>query len=560
MADPHAGRLEPRVIPVTPEFPVRWDVPEDEHMPWQFDPMHFPNPLPRWENELWCEMANKGMSPAFAGYEMPIRARGKIFNDYNYAAMFPVVPPEEMEAQGKKAEAALGAAMASMQERWEGEWLPEIKEHLAFWDACDLAALSPEQMLAQYDATLERTMRLWHLHFEIVVPAYAAMGLFDDLYKDLFEDQGAFSAIQLLGGFDNKTLETDRALWDLSRKATDKEVRQIVTTKASSQVVAALAGSAAGQALLSALNAYLADYGQRGPSLSVYEPSLIEDPSPMIKNLQDYIGQEGGDPRERLAAQAEERETGLAKAREQLAGYPEKVRGQFEFLLQAAQVGVVLSEDHGFWIDFQSTHRVRMVMVEVGRRLAEAGVVAEASDAFHLGMAEVRDALAALPEGDLLWLVAERKADIDRHRGVQPPMQLGTDYGPPPEDPLSRAFGKFFGTPPEPSNEEGNLNGHAGSPGKIQGTAKVVGALAEAEKLQQGDILVTGTTSPAWTPLFATAGAIVTDTGGILSHCAVVAREYRIPAVVGTGAATKRISDGQVLEVDGDNGTVRIVG
>ena len=139
-------------------------------------------------------------------------------------------------------------------------------------------------------------------------------------------------------------------------------------------------------------------------------------------------------------------------------------------------------------------------------------------------------------------------------------MQLGTDYGPPPEDPLSRAFGKFFGTPPEPSNEEGNLNGHAGSPGKIQGTAKVVGALAEAEKLQQGDILVTGTTSPAWTPLFATAGAIVTDTGGILSHCAVVAREYRIPAVVGTGAATKRISDGQVLEVDGDNGTVRIVG
>ena len=121
MADPHAGRLEPRVIPVTPEFPVRWDVPEDEHMPWQFDPMHFPNPLPRWENELWCEMANKGMSPAFAGYEMPIRARGKIFNDYNYAAMFPAVPPEEMEAQGKKAEAALGAAMASMQERWEGE-------------------------------------------------------------------------------------------------------------------------------------------------------------------------------------------------------------------------------------------------------------------------------------------------------------------------------------------------------------------------------------------------------------------------------------------------------
>ena len=522
--------------------------------------MHFPNPLPRWENELWCEMADLGMSRAFAGYQMPIWARGKIFNDYNYAATFPVVPPEEMEAQGKKAEAAVGAALTSMQERWEGEWLPEIRQYLAFWDTCDLVALSLEEMLVHYDATIEKVRRLWHLHFEIVVQAYAAMGFFDDLYKDLFEDQGTFSAIQLLGGFDNKTLETDRALWELSRKATDTEVRQIMTMKVSSEVGAALEDSAAGQVFLGELKAYLADYGQRGASWSPSEPSWLEDPSPMIKNLQDYIGQERGDPRERWAAQTEERETGLAKARKQLAGYHEQVRGHFEFLLQVTQVGVVLSEDHGFWIDFQSMHRVRMVMVEVGRRLAEAGVVAEAADAFHLGMAEVRDALATLPAGDLQALLAEGKADIARHRGMQPPMQLGTDYGPRPEDPLSRAFSKFSGTPPEPTEEEGNLNLHAGSPGKIQGTAKVVRSLAEAEKLQQGDIPVTGTTSPPWTPLFATAGAIVTDTGGILSHCAVVAREYRIPAVVGTGEATKLISDGQVLEVDGDNGIVRIVG
>mgnify|MGYP001188350846 CR=1 FL=1 len=552
MADPHAGPPEPRVIPVTSEFPVSWDVPQDHHMPWEFDPMHFCNPLPRWKNELWCEMADLGMSRAFAGYQMPIRARGKIFNDYNYATMFPMVPPEEMESQGKKAEATLGLALTSMHERWEVEWLPEIRQYLAFWDTCDLVALSLEEMLVHYDATIEKVRRLWHLHFEIVVPVYAATGFFDDLYKDLLEDQGTFSAIQLLGGFDNKTLETDRALWDLSRKATDTEVLQIMTMKVSSEVVAALEDSAAGQVFFGELNSYLTDYGQRGASWSPSEPSWLEDPSPMTKNLQDYIGQEGDDPRERWVAQTEERETGLAKAREQSAGYPEQVRGQFEFLLQVAQVGIVLSEDHGFWIDFHSMHRVRMVMVEVGRRLAEAGVVAEAADAFHLGMAEVRDALTTLP--------AECKADIERHRGLQPHMQLGTDYGPRPEDPLSRAFGKFSGTPPEPTEEKGNLNGHAGSPGKIQGTAKVVRSLAEAEKLQQGDILVTGTTSPPWTPLFATAGAIVTDAGGILSHCAVVAREYRIPAVVGTGAATKLISDGQVLEVDGDNGIVRIVG
>ena len=83
---------------------------------------------------------------------------------------------------------------------------------------------------------------------------------------------------------------------------------------------------------------------------------------------------------------------------------------------------------------------------------------------------------------------------------------------------MSNALGKFFGTPVAPAEAEGSLNGHPGSPGKMQGTARVVRSLAEAAKLGEGDVLVTGTTSPPWTPLFATAGAIVTDTGGILSH------------------------------------------
>jgi pyruvate,water dikinase len=93
----------------------------------------------------------------------------------------------------------------------------------------------------------------------------------------------------------------------------------------------------------------------------------------------------------------------------------------------------------------------------------------------------------------------------------------------------------------------------------VTGIARVILSLEDAGRLNRGDILVTDTTAPPWTPLFATAGGIVTDTGGILSHCAVVAREYRIPAVVGTGGATAAIKDGQMIEVDGEAGTVRIV-
>ena len=103
------------------------------------------------------------------------------------------------------------------------------------------------------------------------------------------------------------------------------------------------------------------------------------------------------------------------------------------------------------------------------------------------------------------------------------------------------------------------LRGAGGSPGVVRGPARVIRTLAESTKLQPGDILVAETTAPPWTPLFATAAAVVTDTGGILSHCAVVAREYAIPAVVGVGVATERIVDGQWLEVDGAAGCVRLL-
>ncbi len=119
----------------------------------------------------------------------------------------------------------------------------------------------------------------------------------------------------------------------------------------------------------------------------------------------------------------------------------------------------------------------------------------------------------------------------------------------------------MFGGPPaapDPQHPE-LISGTPGAPGKVTGTARVITRLSDAGRLSHGEILVTPTTSPPWTPLFITAGAIVTDTGGALSHCAIVAREYGIPATVGTRMATAVIQDGQQIEVDGDAGTVRIL-
>jgi len=125
---------------------------------------------------------------------------------------------------------------------------------------------------------------------------------------------------------------------------------------------------------------------------------------------------------------------------------------------------------------------------------------------------------------------------------------------------MVRALFKGELSPANTSNSEMNkVKGLPGSAGVARGAARVIHSLAEAGKLQPGDVLVAVATEPPWTPLFATASAVVTDSGGVLSHSAVVAREYRIPAVVGAGNATTTFQDGQLIEVDGSNGIVRLV-
>jgi len=275
--------------------------------------------------------------------------------------------------------------------------------------------------------------------------------------------------------------------------------------------------------------------------------------------LKGYIEQEG-DPDAERTERAAERDDAVVAVRERLKGYPSNVRDEFELLLKAASTAVVLTEDHGYWIDFQSTYRVRRVIMEIGKRLAEAGTIAAAGDVFFLRTDEIGPALGASPTPDHTDLVEARKKEMEHFESVKPPLFMGTDYGPPPPDLLATALGKFFGAPAEQDDtEEDTVVGNSGSSGKVRGTARLVRSLDESGKLGVGEILVAETTSPSWTPLFGIAAGIVTDTGGILSHCAVVAREYGIPAVVGTGVATSIIRDGQTIEVDGDAGRVYLV-
>jgi phosphohistidine swiveling domain-containing protein len=590
---PNATTQAPAValpMPTPDDFPVNWENPGDARLTWRME-SHAGANLPMAPlNYSVLAAAVRGMSSANPQLGLPFNMRTMHLNGYYYVAYtLAGAPPETvMKAIGAVNRLAPGlvkllmgrmaAGMTKQQlERldpilarfdvyWQDELLPEIKQHLAYFESCDLRGLSLAQLRAHFAEALKRVERLNALHLLAGIPAYFAMSQFEELYCELFEGATPLDALRLLQGFDNKTLEGDRALWQLSRAAlTMPSVRQALAECPAAGVIPALEQTAEGRRFLADLRAYLYQYGQRlDPFFVLSKPSWIEDPTTAIECLKAYATRPDTHPEAEQDVLVAGREKAIAEARAKLAGYPRPVVAQFETLLKAAQTGAVVSEDHNYWIDQHSWYHMRRLGLEFGRRLAEAGVLdaQRADDVFYLTAEELLDGGeggAALSRRER---VRQRRAELDHFSHVTPPPMLGTmpPFEPPDGGPLVRAIMKVgLMTPAGSDGDSQALKGQAGSSGVVRGIARVVRTLAEAGKLQPGDVLVAEATMPPWTPLFGIAAAVVTDEGGVLSHCAVVAREYRIPAVVGTGRATKTFHDGQLLEVDGNAGMVRVV-
>jgi pyruvate,water dikinase len=581
-------------IPAPDNFPVKWDNPDDHRLLWTFDGYHYPHPLAPLEFELTVAIYEEGGNRAGVEANVPFRLAARRINTYFYRAAIPDGAPPDgvirlmnqvrrfapsvvraieskaVEGMTRKYLPTFESFVDDLDALWNETLLPEVKQYLAEWESFDLKEATIPEVLIHQERVIKQAERIGTIHFLIFGPYLYAMSQFDELYRDLFvngdpESSDDHAAYRLLQGFDNMILAGDRMLWDLGRMAlTMPAVQKILEEKSTADVIPSLKRSAAGQVFLHEFNAFLQEHGQRGAMYSaIGEVSWLEDPTPVVRMLKDYITQPDRDLEAELAAEAAERDRLVNEARSRLRGYPQPVVDEFERLLKAAQVGTVLHSDHGYWIDYRAMYEVRRVMLATGRLLAEAGVIDAPEDVMYLWLADLIEAAKEPDRVRLQDIVAERKAEVTRFSDIKPPAMLGTIplMSPPVDEPFIRALTKATGAPPTSVNgdDPGNLKGSAGSPGMVQGRAKIIRSLSEAGKLKPGDILVAETTAPPWTPLFATASAVVTDAGGILSHCAVVAREYHIPAVVGTGQATVLIQDGQMIEVNGDKGTVKIL-
>jgi pyruvate,water dikinase len=218
-----------------------------------------------------------------------------------------------------------------------------------------------------------------------------------------------------------------------------------------------------------------------------------------------------------------------------------------------------LTPDHHFYIDQGANAHVRLVLIAIGRKLVAAGAIDEPDDVIVLGYNELRVLMADPAGGDVRASIAERRAARERSEALHPPAWIGTAT----ESQLAFPYLVNWGFPEKFHRGRGGgsakIEGIGGSPGVIEGIARVVLREDQFDEVRAGDILVCHMTNPAWVVLFTKIAGLVTNAGGLTAHPAVLSREFGIPAVVGTQDATTRITTGDRIRVDGSSGVVEIL-
>lgn len=513
---------------------------------WTHDPSHYPEPMTPLSADVWFDAMGRGiraaareLSAPFGGFETKTAAGGWAYEHELEPAWEP--DPQRLER------AALEVA-----ERWDRELRP------ACWAITEeLRAMRPERPAPDDAASLlarlvELVREQWRLHFLTVIPVHAAREVLHDVWVERFGKADELEPYRLMEGLPNETLEADEQLWGVAQLARELGVADAILELPACTVLERLAGTHHGRLVRHALDAYLLRFGGRARLHELSEPRDAERPELVVESLRLMLEH----PRDLAAERTERERRRLSLERGVLARLEEPDRANFAAVLERVCVAVPLEETHAYHIDYPGLQATREALLGFGRRLVAEGRLDAAADVFMLRLQELREAVAGAWGDPYQAVVADRVRQLREARTEAPAPWLGD---PPDEDAVVPPMvAKFYGVPGTAEWDGEVLQGTPASAGRAIGTARVISGPADFGRLSAGDVLVCQTTTPAWTPLFASAGALVTDTGGILSHAAIVAREYRLPAVVGCDVATTAIRDGARVEVDGDTGRVRV--
>ena len=462
---------------------------------WLPDPSHYPEQMTPLSATVWFEAMGRGLHAAARALHAP-------FGGFETRLELGWAYENELEPDWDVDRAVLEHAALELSQRWKRELRPRVLEINAELEAMRPDRVPATEAVALLDRLWELVQEEWTIHFLVVLPALTAV---------------EYAEPEELRGMENPA---DDAVWELAEAARREGVVDLICDFTPAAALERLRATAPGRRFLRALDEYLDAYGGRARWHELSLPREVEYPAMTLEAV-------------RLALELGERPVRAAAP----ARGDERLRSAY-----------ALKELHTYDIDYPGLLATREALLGFGRRLVGEGLLGPVDDVWMLERDELRTALTE--PVDLRAAVARRRDEQARGlaEGVRP--FLGE---PPDGRTRDTVVESFYGS------TGSALSGAGASPGIAEGTARVVAGPDDFSRVASGDVLVTTTTTPAWTPLFPSLAALVTETGGILSHAAVVAREYGLPAVVGAAGATKAIPDGTRVRVDGTAGTITIV-
>jgi phosphohistidine swiveling domain-containing protein len=548
---------------------------------WFLDLTHFTRPVTRFHAELFLEQMIAGFSESLRRYGSLLDHLDLAFvNGFFYYCPRPVGaapeaighPPREVWDELAHGHAEIRSRLETSAtvferrlwredlERWDREVKPAaIRDHLELL-AVEPATLGGEDLLAYLDRCRENQKRGAYIHHLFNVPALLPVGDFLVHAREWTGRSGA-ELLTLLQGVNPDPLGADEQLERLLAAVRDDPAAVSVLDSAGEpgEVLAALR-SLPGETGEAAA-AYIDRVGYRPVNgEDVGEPCVIELPELIVGAARSSFDAAETAPLEEEAARR------VADIRDAV---PDRHRDAFDELLAEAKLTYRLRDERGTYADLWAIGIMRRAILAAGRRVAAQGLIEEPSHLVEAEYAELRTLVAGGGgvSGDELaerarYRLEARYTDAPPVIGGEPGEPLPPEWLPPAAARLERALGaavqEIF-VAPQPRTEGRTVRGLGVSPGTYEGTARVIRGTSDFGRIEPGDVLVTNSTTTAFNIVLPLLGAVVTDRGGLLSHAAIVAREYGIPGVVGCTDATAVLPDGALVRVDGSAGEVEVV-
>jgi rifampicin phosphotransferase len=456
--------------------------------------------------------------------------------------------------------------------RWRKIDLPSYLAKLERWRGLAPEQATMQELLAGIRALTLAEARYWHVLRGIIGAAKMTDQTLQNFLARNAPDQGLSSGI-FLSGFSSKTLDAERDMRAIAERIRrHRAIFELMLTTPIGRFLDELKAHPEGAEVFKLIDNYLNEHGKQVFNLDFVEPALIEAPLPFLTNLKAMVRHSGFDLSARQKEVSRKRRAKWIQAlkyfatRRAVEDAPNRAGGgtvsksallEFIRLYWTARVNYPVREAAIFYMG-AAWSLLRPFALELGQRLVDFGTLENADDVFYLTNDELQQAVEARVQDKALpelkaQAAAQRHLREQRSR-LQQPAAI------PEENQLAWATGgKSFDTIKINEDDAEVVSGFAVSPGTVTGTVSLIMSPDEFDKMRPDTILVCPLTTPAWTQLFPYASGLVTDIGSITAHGSIVAREYGIPAVLGTGNGTRLIKHGQQITVDGDGGTVTIL-